>query len=220
MRVALRAAAVMGAVGVLTASLPMPAGASACVGDCGGKGSVGISDLIRGVDIALGTSALSSCPSFDPSGDGVVEINELIAAVNAALDGCPAEPIPTAEPTPTAELTPTPTQIATLAEIQQAVFSPRCAIISCHDYSGQQADLTLEPDRAYAQLVGALPSNGTAADAGLLRVDPDHPENSFLIVKLTAPGTGEGSQMPLGGPPLASDELELIRGWIANGAKP
>jgi hypothetical protein len=195
-------------VGVLMPSLTARATASECVGDCSGVGIVGISQLIRGVGIALGTSALSTCPAFDISGDGVVEINELIAAVNAALNGCPAEPTPTATP------------VASLAEIQQIVFSPRCAIINCHDYSGQQADLILEPDKAYAQLVGSPPSNGTAADAGLLRVDPGHPENSFLLVKLTAPGTGEGGQMPLGGPALAPKELELIRDWIANGAKP
>jgi hypothetical protein len=201
----------------LTAILGGPrAAAGYCVGDCSGSGIVRITDLVGGVAIALGVSPLNACPSFDPSGDGVVEINELIAAVNAALAGCPPEPTPTATPEPT----PTATRDPTLTEIQQTIFSPRCAVISCHDASGQTADLILEPGRSYMQLVGVPPSNGTAAAAGFLRVDPGHPENSFLLVKLAGPGSGEGAQMPLGGPPLAPAELGLVRSWIENGAKP
>jgi Ca2+-binding EF-hand superfamily protein len=40
------------------------------------------------VNIALGNAPVSSCPAFDRNGDGEVSINELIAAVNAALNGC------------------------------------------------------------------------------------------------------------------------------------
>jgi hypothetical protein len=40
------------------------------------------------VNIALGNSAVATCPSFDRNGDGEVTINELIAAVNAAQTGC------------------------------------------------------------------------------------------------------------------------------------
>jgi len=77
---------------------------AACPGDCNGGGSVDVSELIRGVNIALGSSPLSTCPAFDTSGDGTVAVNELIAAVNAALNGCPATPTPStpSDPTPTA----------------------------------------------------------------------------------------------------------------------
>jgi hypothetical protein len=50
---------------------------------------VTISELIHGVNIALGQLPLSGCPDFDQDGSDEVEINELIAAVNAALNGCP-----------------------------------------------------------------------------------------------------------------------------------
>ena len=60
----------------------------ACIGDCSGDGSVTINELISGVNIALGNSAVATCPSFDRNGDGSVTINELIAAVNAAQTGC------------------------------------------------------------------------------------------------------------------------------------
>ena len=69
-----------------------------CVGDCDASGAVGIAELIRGVNIALGLAPLSQCPSFDTDGSGSVEIGELITAVNAALRGCPT--MPTATPTP------------------------------------------------------------------------------------------------------------------------
>jgi hypothetical protein len=62
----------------------------ACAGDCNGDGAVAINELITGVNIALGSAPISSCPSFDGNGDGNVAINELIAAVNNALNGCPA----------------------------------------------------------------------------------------------------------------------------------
>lgn len=62
--------------------------AAACRGDCNSDGMVTINELITGVNIALGNTALEQCPSFDGDGDGSVAINELIAAVNNALNGC------------------------------------------------------------------------------------------------------------------------------------
>lgn len=94
------------------------------------------------------------------------------------------------------------------------------AIPGCHDSSGQDADLTLDADHAYAQLVGVQPSNGTASAAGLLRVDPGHPENSFLLVKLNGPSKDEGLRMPETGAPLAPAQIQLIHDWIARGAAP
>ncbi len=77
----------------------------ACVGDCGNDGEVTVDELIRGVNIALGSLALDQCPNFDSSGDGEVTVDEIVQAVNAALAGCV-----TSTPTPTtAVATPTPT---------------------------------------------------------------------------------------------------------------
>ena len=58
-----------------------------CHGDCGSDGNVTADDLIAGVGIALGTSAVE-CTAMDASGDGEVRVNELIIAVNNALNGC------------------------------------------------------------------------------------------------------------------------------------
>lgn len=50
---------------------------------------VTVSELILAVNIALGNAQLSLCMPIDTSGNGTVEVNELIQAVNAALSGCP-----------------------------------------------------------------------------------------------------------------------------------
>jgi subtilisin-like proprotein convertase family protein len=72
-----------------TVAAPTETPATTCVGDCDGDGAVSISELIRGVNIALELASLEQCPAFDRNGNGAVEISELIAAVNNALDGCP-----------------------------------------------------------------------------------------------------------------------------------
>jgi hypothetical protein len=49
---------------------------------------VDIAELVRAVNIALGRAPLSTCRAADRDGSGNVGINELIAAVAAALQGC------------------------------------------------------------------------------------------------------------------------------------
>lgn len=81
--------------------LAMPAN-GACTGDCDGDGSVVIGELIRGVNIALGSAEPAQCPAMDSNASGSVSISELIAAVSVALGGCPVEtptPVPTVTPT-------------------------------------------------------------------------------------------------------------------------
>ncbi len=80
-----------------------------CLGDCDGDGRVSVSELVRGVNIALGTTPLSNCPAFD-DGSGTVTVSSLVRAVNYALDGCPGptptptQPQPTGTPTTTTEV--------------------------------------------------------------------------------------------------------------------
>jgi dienelactone hydrolase len=68
------------------------AGAS-CVGDCDGDGAVSIADLITGVAQSLAPGAPLTCAAFDRNADEMVTIDELIAAVSSALNGCPPEAI-------------------------------------------------------------------------------------------------------------------------------
>lgn len=64
--------------------------APACPGDCSVNGEVTVDELIKGVNIVLGTAPLDECPSFDRNGSGEVTVDELIQAVNNALTGCAA----------------------------------------------------------------------------------------------------------------------------------
>jgi hypothetical protein len=56
--------------------------------DCNGDGVVRIEELIRGVNIALGTQPLSSCPPADANGNGQVSISELVTGVKIMVTGC------------------------------------------------------------------------------------------------------------------------------------
>jgi cysteine-rich repeat protein len=67
-----------------------PTGATAaCAGDCNGDGMVTVDELVRAVNIALGSAALGLCPGIDGNADGSAGIDELIRAVNNALQSCP-----------------------------------------------------------------------------------------------------------------------------------
>ncbi len=88
--------------GLLLTVLPTvpPAGAvPACIGDCNDNGAVDLSELITGVSHALrrpespAMSVSFACSAFDADDDGQVAIDELVAAVNAALTGCPLVPV-------------------------------------------------------------------------------------------------------------------------------
>lgn len=61
-----------------------------CVGDCDDNRNVAVSELVTGVNIALGRAGIEICSVFDTSGDGIVAVNELVAAVASALRGCAA----------------------------------------------------------------------------------------------------------------------------------
>jgi hypothetical protein len=56
----------------------------------------------------------------------------------------------------------------------------------------------------------------------MLRVRPSVPDSSYLVHKIQgtqASVGGSGGQMPLGGAPLSQSQIDLIRAWIAAGAR-
>jgi len=93
-------------------SFSVDTGAITCAGDCDGGGQVTVDELVRGVNIALGSSAVGDCSSFDVSADGQVTVDELVQAVNNALGGCEL-PVPTVEPTSTVSQVPAPSATPT-----------------------------------------------------------------------------------------------------------
>ena len=101
-----------------------------------------------------------------------------------------------------------------------------CAQVRCHgDDQDESADLDLRPAVAYRQLVGAASPGRMNA----VRVVPGHPEQSFLVDKLTGKlGRYEGKRMPLD--PETKDSLpetaeqrafveQVLVPWIAAGAR-
>lgn len=126
--------------------------------------------------------------------------------------------------TPTQPPTPHPTATPrgfTFQQLQDQILTPRCATPLCHSRQIMAGGMVLEAGQAFDSLVGAEPSNGAARAAGMLRVDPFAPENSFLIAKLRGPSsTAFGARMPLVGSPLSDEEIARTRDWILAGANP
>ena len=60
-------------------------GGPVLVGDCDRNGRVVINELVRGVNIALGNTAVSECTPFDRVQNGRVSVDELVRGVRNAL---------------------------------------------------------------------------------------------------------------------------------------
>jgi hypothetical protein len=185
--------------------------------------------------VLLGSAALVSLVGC--AGDGIPPLGAPPSATASATHsvtptrtGTPLSPTvaatgplpPTGTATPTATPTPSPTPTATsaFATIQDTIFNPNCLSSGCHNARDRAGDLALEAATSHAQLVNHEPDNLSARREGLLRVDPGDPANSFLLRKLEGPPAAQGSRMPLGQPPLAAADIDLIRAWIAAGAPP
>jgi hypothetical protein len=77
---------------------PGPVAGIQCVGDCGLDGSVTVDEIVIGVGLALGQGEVVTCTPFDRSHDNAVTVDEILAAVEAALRGCtPNQPPETAD---------------------------------------------------------------------------------------------------------------------------
>jgi hypothetical protein len=99
------------------------------------------------------------------------------------------------------------------SEIQNAVFTPTCAVSGCHVGASAPQGLRLDATNSYALLVGVASNE----DPGVLRVAPGDPGNSYLIHKLEGTASA-GARMPLNGTPLVQSDINTIRQWITDGA--
>jgi hypothetical protein len=61
-----------------------------CLGDCDGDGQVSVEELVEGVAIALGSAEPAQCWALDRNADGMVTIDEVLAAVDNGLRACAA----------------------------------------------------------------------------------------------------------------------------------
>ncbi len=101
---------------------------------------------------------------------------------------------------------------ATLAQVNE-VFAVSCTFSGCHSGGEPAADLSLEGDFA-AHIVGV--DSGQRPDFKL--VDPGNPNKSYLLLKVRGDDEIISQQMPPGNP-LSAEQVEIIRAWIASGAK-
>jgi Ca2+-binding RTX toxin-like protein len=93
----------------------------------------------------------------------------------------------------------------------QPIFTANCT--SCHGSVNPPEGLHLTSQSSYSNLVNVA----SAEVPSLKRVKPGDPDNSYLVQKLE--GTAAvGARMPRGLPPLSADNINLIRGWIEQGA--
>ena len=101
-----------------------------------------------------------------------------------------------------------------LVRIQDTIFTPVCS--GCHSGSQAPQGLRLEnTDVSFEFLV-----NVTAiGNADFSRVVPDDADNSFLVLKIEGDPRA-GQRMPLGSAPLSTQQIQLIRNWIDQGALP
>lgn len=131
----------------------------------------------------------------------------------------------------------------TFSSINQNIFAVSCSVTPCHTTadSSLAGYLDLSSANAYTSLLGpngkgapippiavnmaadagdtALDGELLASDAGMLLVDPGHPSNSFLLLKVTPNLPPQyGLQMPQVGALLTQPELDAIGDWIDAGA--
>ncbi len=103
---------------------------------------------------------------------------------------------------------------ADFTSIQDNVFTPICT--RCHIGASAPEGLELDAAHSYALLVGVA----STEEPDVLRVDPGHPDQSYIILKLEGAAGIVGGQMPLGGPYLPQSTIDTIAQWITNGAPP
>jgi hypothetical protein len=101
---------------------------------------------------------------------------------------------------------------STLSGNIQPIFTATCATnLTCH-VAGGAGPVNLSAGQAYAQIFEIV----STQDPSKFYVDAFDPALSYLFNKVE--GTGIGSQMPLGLPPLPQDQQDAIRNWILEGA--
>jgi len=117
---------------------------------------------------------------------------------------------------PAAEAPPTPAAApSAFAALEAQVLVPRCAAGGgCHSGAAPAGGLDLSAGNAHKNLVGVK----AARRPERLRVAAGDPEGSYLVQRLSQ--GGDSPLMPLGGEPLPAADVERLKAWIADGAKP
>ena len=90
------------------------------------------------------------------------------------------------------------------------IFDNRCAFVGCHAGTTSPKGLDLTEDFALSSLV-----NQPSVDAAsYMRVKPQNPVRSYLIMKLKGTPGIKGDKMPKGSDALSQSEISAIESWI------
>ncbi|HYD50391.1 MAG TPA: hypothetical protein VEB21_18685, partial [Terriglobales bacterium] len=63
-----------------------------CAADCDASSAVTVDELLRLVNLSLGQAPLTDCSCADANDDGAVTVDEVVAGISDALNGCVAPP--------------------------------------------------------------------------------------------------------------------------------
>jgi hypothetical protein len=105
----------------------------------------------------------------------------------------------------------------TLAADVQPILTQKCALAGCHAGSRPQQGMSLAAGATLQNVVNV----DSVEVSSLKRVKPGDPDNSFLFEKVSKDNPrGGGDRMPATGGPLTQAQIDKIRQWIEQGAKP
>lgn len=140
--------------------------------------------------------------------------SETSTTIDAGEDTA-TEPVDTGE-APVVEDTSGPP--ATFNDVYTKVLKLKCSGGYCHGGGLGGWSVTASESTTYAELVGPTSSRCT----GLKKVEPGAPEKSSLYLKIRGgfDGVCTGNKMPPSGTSVSATQLEMVRSWIAAGAKP
>jgi hypothetical protein len=111
-----------------------------------------------------------------------------------------------------------PTYAPTYEAVYGEILSPNCALPFCHGGAGDYLQLATA-DIGYGSLVGAPAQGLLCAPTGLERVDPGHPDDSLIFLKITNPPCGARMPLEYGYSGMLTDrQIDQIGQWIACGA--
>ncbi|MFQ5742120.1 MAG: hypothetical protein ACE5HV_00885 [Acidobacteriota bacterium] len=96
----------------------------------------------------------------------------------------------------------------------QPVFTNNCALAGCHAPPSPAQGMNLSAGSAFDNIVN-VPSNEMPQ---LFRIEPNDPDNSYLIRKIKGVNI-TGGRMPLGRAPLSDEVIQMFVTWVEEGAK-
>lgn len=116
--------------------------------------------------------------------------------------------------------TPSCTPLAsTLTALQSGIFTPNCALGSCHDSVAPAEGLDLSSAAASHSTMVGVQANQLFNNAPILLVPTNGDSNaSYLLKKVQGANGIQGSRMPLNSGLLCQEKIDAIQAWIESGA--